>query len=42
MGTGKKTTYEELDLDVVVFEGTDVICSSQSETNELPMEQESH
>lgn len=42
MGTERKTTYEELDLEVVVFDGTDVICSSPSETNELPMEQESH
>lgn len=28
MGIEQKTKYEELELDVVVFEGTDVICSS--------------
>lgn len=42
MGIEQKTKYEEIELEVVVFEGTDVICTSPSESNELPMEQESH
>ena len=38
MGLEKKAMYEELELDVVVFEGTDVICTSPSESDELPRE----
>lgn len=38
MGIEHKTKYEELDLEVVIFEGTDVICTSTSESNELPRE----
>lgn len=38
MGIEQKTKYEEIELEVVVFEGTDVICTSPSESNELPRE----
>ena len=38
MGIEQKTKYEELELEVVVFDGTDVICTSTSESNEIPME----
>ena len=36
MGIEQKTKYEELELDVVVFEGTDVVCASPN--SETPRE----
>ena len=36
MGLEKKAMYEELELDVVVFEGTDVVCASPN--SETPRE----
>ena len=36
MGIEQKTKYEELEVDVVVFDGADVICASPN--NETPRE----
>ena len=36
MGIERKSKYEELDLEVAIFEGTDVVCASPN--SETPRE----